>query len=443
MTSADTPALRPLADTDIGLDDIGDSAAPTARREWVVIGAGIIGLSIALRLRQSGHDVLVLERSAVAAEASRGNAGAYAFSDILPLASPGIVRQSPRWLIDPLGPLSLRPAHLPRIAPWLWRFWRASWPAAVTAGTAALASLMRFAAHDTAALLDAVGALPWLRSDGNLHCYESEAEWRASLPGWAVRAAHGIVFDHLHGAPALATLQPGLSPALVAATFVPGWQTITDPLQLALRIAAVFERLGGTLRRANAVRLQQIDDCLRVHLDDGRRLTAQRVVVAAGAWSHRLARTLGDWLPLETERGYNTSLPAGAFDLKRQLTFSGHGFVVTPIAGGVRVGGAVELAGLDAAPNFHRATVLLAKAKRFLPGLDTQGGTPWMGHRPSLPDSLPVIGPAPADPRVLYAFGHGHLGLTLSATTANLVLALAQGRPPPIDLTPFRANRFA
>ena len=125
------------------------------------------------------------------------------------------------------------------------------------------------------------------------------------------------------------------------------------------------------------------------------------------------------------------------------MTFGGHGFVVTPIAGGVRVGGAVELAGLDAAPNFQRAEVLLAKAKRFLPGLNTQGGTGWMGHRPSLPDSLPVIGPAPADPRVLYAFGHGHLGLTLSATTANLVLALAQGRPSPIDLTPFRANRFA
>ena len=442
---AGTPALRPLADADVDTSNGGTSATASSRtsREWVVIGAGIIGLSIALRLRQSGRDVLVLERSAVAAEASRGNAGAYAFSDILPLASPGIVRQSPCWLIDPLGPLSLRPAHLPRIAPWLWRFWRASQPAAAAAGTAALASLMRFAAHDTAALLDAVGALPWLRGDGNLHCYESEAEWRASLPGWVVRAAHGIAFDHLHGAQALAALQPGLSPTLVAATFVPGWQTIDDPWQLALRIAAVFEQLGGTIRRANAARLEPVNEGLRVHLDDGRRLTARRVVVAAGAWSHRLARTLGDRLPLETERGYNTSLPAGAFDLRRQLTFGGHGFVVTPIAGGVRVGGAVELAGLDAEPNFRRSDVLLAKAKRFLPGLNTRGGTPWMGHRPSLPDSLPVIDAAPADPRVLYAFGHGHLGLTLSATPATLMLALAQGRPPPIDLTPFRANRFA
>ena len=443
--AASTPELRPLADADVDIANGGTSATASSKnsREWVVIGAGIIGLSIALRLRQSGRDVLVLERSAVAAEASRGNAGAYAFSDILPLASPGIVRQAPRWLLDPLGPLSLRPAHLLSIAPWLWRFWRASQPAAVTAGTAALAGLMRLSAQDTPALLDAAGALPWLRSDGNLHCCESEAEWRASLPGWAVRAAHGIAFDHLHGAQALAALQPGLSPTLVAATFVPGWQTIDDPLQLTSRIAAVFEQLGGTIRRASAAGLQPVNDGIRVHLDGGRRLTAHRVVVAAGAWSHRLARTLGDRLPLETERGYNTSLPAGAFDLKRQLTFGGHGFVVTPIAGGVRVGGAVELAGLDAAPNFQRAEVLLAKAKRFLPGLNTQGGTAWMGHRPSLPDSLPVIGPAPADPRVLYAFGHGHLGLTLSATTANLVLALAQGRPSPIDLTPFRANRFA
>ena len=151
---------------------------------------------------------------------------------------------------------------------------------------------------------------------------------------------------------------------------------------------------------------------------------------------------MGDRIPLETERGYNTTLPAGAFDLQRQLTFAGHGFVVTPINGGVRVGGAVELAGLQAPPNFARADALLAKAKTFMPGLRTQGGTQWMGFRPSLPDSLAVIGPAPGDARVIYAFGHGHLGLTQSAATAELVCSLMAGAAPALDLAPFSPARF-
>ena len=158
-------------------------------------------------------------------------------------------------------------------------------------------------------------------------------------------------------------------------------------------------------------------------------MTAQHVVVAAGAWSHRLARTLGERIPLETERGYNTTLPVTAFDLKRQLTFGGHGFVVTPLSCGVRVGGAVELAGLDAPPNFERSEVLLAKAKRFMPGLATEGGTQWMGFRPSLPDSLPAIGPAARDARVTYAFGHGHLGLT-QAGIHGAAGGRPHGRPP-------------
>jgi Glycine/D-amino acid oxidases (deaminating) len=177
-------------------------------------------------------------------------------------------------------------------------------------------------------------------------------------------------------------------------------------------------------------------------LREERTIVARRVVVAAGAWSHRLARTLGERIPLETERGYNTTLPPDAFDLKRQLTFGGHGFVVTPLACGVRIGGAVEFAGLEAAPNFARSAALLAKAKRLMPGLRTEGGSEWMGFRPSLPDTLPAIGPSATDDRVVYAFGHGHLGLTQAAATARLVADLMSARPPAIDLEPYRPQRF-
>jgi D-amino-acid dehydrogenase len=424
---------------------IGDAATLSAREaacDVLVIGAGIVGVAIALRLQQDGRAVVLIDREGVAAQASRGNAGALAFSDILPLASPGILRKAPRWLLDPLGPLTIRPSYLPRIAPWLVRFWRASLHDRVRASTAAQAAMMDLSALETPRMFADAGASDMLHGDGVLHLYESEAELAASAPGWRARADHGIAFTHLRGAAAIAEFQPGLSPALVAATFVPGWMTVGDPLVVTETLARHFERRGGRIRRADAAALAPGSAGVAVRLRDGPDIVAQRVIVAAGAWSHHLARTLGERIPLETERGYNTTLPVGAFDLKRQLTFGGHGFVVTPLDCGVRVGGAVELAGLDAAPNYARAATMLAKAKRFVPGLRTEGGTQWMGFRPSLPDSLPAIGPAAADARVVYAFGHGHLGLTQAAATARLVADILADRPPSLDLLPFRPQRF-
>jgi D-amino-acid dehydrogenase len=175
---------------------------------------------------------------------------------------------------------------------------------------------------------------------------------------------------------------------------------------------------------------------------DGSQRRARQAVVAAGAWSKSLTEPLGDRIPLETERGYNTTLPAGSFDLRRQLTFGGHGFVISKLATGIRVGGAVELGGLELPPNYARADAMLQKAARFLAGLRTEGGTQWMGFRPSLPDSLPVIGASSANPDIVYAFGHGHLGLTQSAATGRLVQQLLDRQPPAIDLSPFRPQRF-
>ncbi|MDR7269779.1 D-amino-acid dehydrogenase [Pelomonas saccharophila] len=408
--------------------------------QTLVIGGGIVGLACALRLQAAGQQVLLIERERLAAGASRGNAGALAFSDVLPLASPGILRQAPRWLLDPLGPLSLRPTYAPAMLPWLWQFWRASQPARVAASTQAQAALLAQSAAEWPALLRLAGAQDQLHDGGNLHLYDSEAQWRAAQASWAQRAEYGIAFQNLEGADALAALQPGLNPALRHGVFVPHWQTVDDPLRLCHSLAQAFVARGGRLARAEAQTLLRESRGLMLQLADGSLLLAQRVLLCAGPWSHRLAASLGERFPLEAERGYNTTLPPGAFPLQRQLTFPGHGFVVTPIAGGVRVGGAVEFAGLEAAPNYARADAMLARARRFLPGLRTEGGTQWMGCRPSLPDSLPVIGPSPADDRLFYAFGHGHLGLTQAAATARLAAdwVLAQGRPP----AAFAPSRF-
>lgn len=422
-------------------DAPGASSNRTASADVAVVGAGIIGLAVAHHLVKSGRSVTVLDRRGVALEASFGNAGALAFSDILPLASPGIMWKAPRWLLDPLGPLSVPPSYLPHIIPWLVRFWRASRLDRVKAGALAQHSLMVLAKAETEPMLAEAGLAPMLRSDGSLELYESQAELAASLPGWTARREAGIAFRHLSGGE-IATYQPGLSPRFVAATFVPEWKTVSDPYGLACGLAEHLARRGVSFVQDEVTGLSANGRGIGLELASGGSLRAGKAVLAAGAWSRRLARALGDRVPLETERGYNTTLPATAFDLKRQLIFGGHGFVVTPLATGIRIGGAVELGGLRRAPDFRRSEAMLKKAQTFLPGLNTEGGRQWMGFRPSLPDSLPVIGPSAASPDIVYAFGHGHLGLTQAAATGRLVADLVLDRPPAIPIEPFRADRF-
>lgn len=407
-----------------------------------VVGAGVVGLSVALALQRRGLAVTVYERAGVAAGASCGNAGAFAFPDIIPLATPGIMRRAPRWLLDPTGPLSIPPAYALRIAPWLLRFWRASRPdryAGAIAAQTALMDVSRAALTALAADLDA-GAM--LHEDGQLQLYEGEAEFRASLPQWAERAVHGVPFRHLAGPEAIAEIQPGLAPRFTHAGFTPRWTRVSDPADWTRMLAERFAARGGRIEITDVHALAPGGDHVRLATGAGDRRVRQ-VVLCAGAWSGRLARTLGHRIPLETERGYNTTLPAGALDLRTQLTFGGHGFVISRVGDGVRVGGAVELGGLALKPDFRRAKALLAKAKAFLPGLRTEGGVEWMGFRPSLPDSLPVIDRAPGVAGVIYAFGHGHLGLTQSAGTAELVADLATGASPVIDMAPYRADRFS
>lgn len=406
----------------------------------VVIGAGVIGLSAALMAQARGLSVTVVDREGPAAGASAGNAGAFAFTDILPLASPGILKKAPKWLLDPLGPLSIPPAYALRIAPWLYRFWRACSPRAVAASTAAQTGLMDLSKAELEPFLAATGTLGMLRKDGNLQVYESEAELRASLPGWAARAAHGIEFRHMTAAE-MAALQPGLAPRFTHGTFTPGWYSIADPKDYVLALAERLRTQGGSILRAEVTGLSPHASGVRA-LTTGEALECDQLVLAAGAFSHRIAATLGERIPLETERGYNTTLPPGAFDLRCQVTFGGHGFVVSRLSSGIRVGGAVELGGLDLPPNWKRSEAMLRKAKDFLPGLQTGGGQQWMGFRPSLPDSLPAIGRSKASPRVVYAFGHGHLGLTQSAGTARLVADLLSDATPALDLAPFSPHRF-
>ncbi|MBA1141034.1 FAD-binding oxidoreductase [Mesorhizobium sp. CCANP35] len=406
-----------------------------------IVGGGIVGICAAAQLVEAGRSVTIFDRTGICEETSSGNAAAFAFSDVLPMAHKGMMRQLPKWLADPLGPLAIPPAYLPKLLPWLIRFWRAGAPRHYEASLAAQAGMMKLAEAEWMGLLDRSGARPMLHEDGSLELYECEAEFQSGLPGWAARERFGIGFRHVEG-DELAQLQPGLSPRFIKGTFVPVWKTVADPKLLGKAVWAYAEGLGARFEKARVERVAADHAGATLTLADGTARQARNLVVAAGAWSHLLAKNLGDIIPLETERGYNTTLPKTAFDVRRMLIFSGHGFVITPLDTGLRVGGAVELGGLDRPPNFARSKAMLEKAGQFLPGLDSSGGREWMGYRPSLPDSLPVIGASRASPNVVYAFGHGHLGLTQAAASGRLIRDLVLGQTSPIDLTPFSPQRF-
>ena len=411
------------------------------KKDVVVIGAGIIGIAVAEAMIERGRSVLLIDSKGLAQETSAGNAGALAFSDIFPLASPGIVRKAPKWLLDPLGPLAIRPTYLLNILPWLIRFGLASRPVQFRHGTDALVHLNKLAASSFREMMARVGATNMIRSDGSLQLYESERELQATQSGWDIRQSHGIAYEHVRGE-RLTELQPGLSSSIVAATFVPQWKTVSDPQQVAHAVAKHILKNGADFLRGEVKGISVQGEGAKLEVSDSTDIFAKHVVLAAGAWSAPLAKQLGDDIPLETERGYNTTLPSTAFDLRRQLIFGSHGFVVSPLVSGIRIGGAVEFGGLHLPPNFKRSSAMLSKAAQLLKGLNTSGGKQWMGFRPSLPDSLPVIGNSSASPAIIYAFGHGHLGLTQCAATARLVAEIVLSKSPSIPLEPFRPNRF-
>lgn len=407
----------------------------------VVIGAGIVGVMAAHYLQNDGRKVLLIERDEVAAGASAGNAGILAFPEIIPIPSPGIMFKAPKWLLDPLGPLSLPPAYALNMVPWLWRFWRASSRKAFAHGIAAQTGMMQLAAGE----MERVRAITELSSffthTGTLDLYDSEASFNAATPDWLEKERAGFQFTSV-GRADIERLQPGLAPQFRHAMYSPAGIQVNDPKGLTRAVADLVVARGGTLQKGEVRDIVPHADGARITLADGATIAARTVVVAGGAWSKPLAARLGDPVPLETERGYNTTLPAQDFQLQRQLYFNDHAFVVAPLAEGIRVGGAVELGGLELAPNYRRSKALLAKASRFLPELKTEGGREWMGFRPSTPDCLPVIGRSSASPSILYAFGHGHLGLTQSAATGRLVSDLAAGRATSLSTEPFRPGRF-
>lgn len=397
-------------------------------------------MATALSLQREGRRVTVFDPEPPGEGCSLGNAGIIAPYAVVPVQTPGILWDVPGMLIDPLSPLAVRWAHFLPLVPWLIRFALASRPSRVEAVSTALASLLPRVREAWNDLAGEAGAAGLLTGGEVLMLFGSEKGWRDAQFSLDLRRRRGVPTEEIPVAEAL-RLEPALAPVFVRAALIPDLTWCVDPLALTRSLAGRFQALGGEIRAERVRAARPRDEGGAVLESDNGTSAWDDVVLAAGAWSRPLAAMLGTPVPLGTERGYHVMLDHGAGLLGRPVNLNDRGFYMTPMAAGLRCAGTVELGGLDAPADPKRADAIERQARRLLPDAGKKLSD-WLGFRPSMPDSLPVLGPVPGRRGVWLNFGHGHLGLTLAATCGRITADLIAGRDPGIDLTPFSAVRF-
>lgn len=413
-------------------------------RRAVVIGAGVVGVCAALHASMRGWDVTLIDPRGVAGGASSGNAGVIAVSECAPVGSPGTIKSVPRMLLSRDGPLHIRPTYFPRLFPWLIRMLCASTPAKVEQLSVALASILEQAVPAHEELAVPAGVRSSLVRSGWLKAFESEASFRAAAADFDLMRRRGVVCEDLDSTE-IALLDPALEGHFVRAIFHPDCQHVGNPHDYVHALGTNLLRRGAALMTDEVVGFDVGGGLVRAVRTRTEKVPADVVVVAAGAWSRNLAAMLGCKVPLDTERGYHLMLDASSCKVKLQhpLYWADKTIVISPMGNLLRVTSSVEFAGLEAKPDFDLVLRCLPHVQKLLPGIRLVSNSTWLGFRPSMPDSVPVIGQVPGVSNAILAFGHGHLGLTLGPVTGKLVGTLIDGESPAMSLEPFSPARFS
>lgn len=397
------------------------SVAPSAQKRVAVIGAGVVGASIALALRKRGAAVTLVDRDEPGHGCSFGNSGAISPASVVPLAMPGVLASVPGMLFDDESPLYLPLRYLPRAVPWLLQFVASARPAKVQAAAARLAALHAGALDAHEAMARELGVPELFLRRGHLHLYPDEQALAKDAGGWRMREAYGFRVERLDRS-GIEALEPGVSRRYQLGMFLADHATIVNPYRYVQAMARAYVSAGGSVVRASVSALALRDGRWRL-LASGEAGEAvfDDVVVAAGAWSRELLSPLGIRVPLESQRGYHLQFDGGRDVVSRTVVLADRKVFVTPMEEGLRVGGTVEIGGLRAPPDERRAAVLGRIARETFQGLDDLPTRTWMGHRPCMPDSVPMVGPAEGHRGLWLAIGHGHLGLTDSLNTARSI----------------------
>ncbi|MBU8539383.1 NAD(P)/FAD-dependent oxidoreductase [Falsiroseomonas tokyonensis] len=408
-----------------------------------VIGNGIVGTATAAWLQRDGHQVTFVDPLGPAEATSFGNAGSLSPSACLPVGMPGMWKKVPGWLLDPLGPLAVRWWYAPVVAPWLTRFLRHSSREEVVRIATALRGLLAPIFDCYEPLLQRANGSGLMRRSGCLYVYSGPEAARQWAWGMNLRRSLGVEMRDV-AEDELVALEPDLKGRFRFGILAPENGSTLDPAAMTRALFEQCERDGAQVHRARVTGFRVKGGSVHaLELEGDATLETEGVVLAGGAWSARLANQLGPRIPLETQRGYHVTVGSNNLALRHTVMAVEHNLMVNPMRMGLRLAGSVEFAGLNAAPDFRRAAMLLARGKEMFPHLDTSVTSEWMGHRPCLPDSLPVIGRAPRVDNAWFAFGHGHIGMCGAASTGREIAHLVAGRDPEIDLSAFAPTRWA
>lgn len=414
------------------------------KTEIAVIGAGIVGINCALSLIREGYDVTVIDRVEPGEGCSFGNAGILAAWSFVPLFGPETLRNVPRYLADPMGPLTIRWTRLPHILPWLLKMLPKATSGHMKYAADALSHLTMDCANSYARLAADAGAPELVRQEPVLQVYDVEKDFLKSEADFTWRAGYGVKYDSL-SREHLLDMEPALGDQFKWGHAFHGGGITTNPGRLVKVLAQAFTKEGGKVLKSNvrhiAHRKQGQASGFTIETE-GQTLAADRLVIAAGAFSHQLAKQMGDKFPLGTERGYHAVVAEPDVQVNHSVGWKRRAFYATPMEMGLRLAGTVELAGLDAAPDYARADIIARHMQDMFPGAKAEVSSRWMGFRPTFPDSLPVIGPSPSADGIFYAFGHQHVGLTCGPATGRIMAKLLKGQAPNVDLAPFSAARF-
>ena len=417
-----------------------ETSAVVPPKAVVVVGAGVVGVATALALQSYGVAVTLIDRGEPGMECSYGNSGAISPGSVAPLALPGILKTVPGMLMDQDGPLSIAWKYAPKAASWLVAFAQSADPKRVAAAAARLNDLYHGAVDAHALMAERLGVPELFIRHGHLHLYPDAAAADKDATGWQLRQQYGYQVDQLDRA-GIEALEHNAPQGYQHGRYLADHGTILNPLRYVQAMLAAFVRRGGTVARAEVRALHITPDGWAVKTGDSAP-DAQRwtqIVIAAGAWAPQLLRPLGMLLPIESQRGYHAQFAGAQNLISRTVVLADKKVFIAPMEGGLRVGGTVEIAGLKAPPNPRRAATIERIARDAFPVLANQEAQHWMGHRPCLPGSVPLVGHIDNLPGLWLAVGHGHLGLTGSLPTAQRI---ANGMCGPQAL-PFWALRTA
>lgn len=406
-----------------------------------IIGAGIIGVCTAINLQRAGRNVTIYDPGGPAAGASSGNSGLISPDSILPISMPGIIHKVPGWLFDPSGPLAINKRYLIKAMPWLLRFLRSGTQANAKHSAQSLRILHASAMSGYKELLEPDQFHDLIRESCQLQVWDNPNQNQVAPLVQEIWAENGVKPEVLSGN-AVREIEPELTTNIVGGLYFNKNGMTVNPERLVKTLFEVFQASGGKFRRERVLKIKPLgSNQIRIMTDQGE-ATFASVLVSAGAWSQSLLSPLGIHAPLEAERGYNVTFDDPGIQIDASVVSKAMGMALAPMGKTLRVGGTVEIAGMDAPPNEKRTRAMINNARLLFPKLQTENYSTWMGFRPSMPDSLPVIDSVKPHPGLFMAFGHGHTGMTAGPTTGQVAADLIMGRDQKIDLKPYSIDRF-